>query len=117
MQRAGGRPCGSCSVARGAGVDRTSGLDELGWPAFERLVASQDQRAIFVFVNYLFSKHNLENWMKPEWLKIYDEEYVDSDLIGGLLKWAEPAGQMLATMEENARALSTAPGRAGRPGS
>lgn len=75
-------------------------LDELGWPAFERLVASQDQRAIFVFVNYLFSKHNLENWMKPEWLKIYDEEYVDSDLIGGLLKWAEPAGQMLATMEE-----------------
>jgi hypothetical protein len=75
-------------------------LDELGWPAFERLVGSQDQRAIFVFINYLFSKHNLDNWMKPEWLKIYDEDYVDSELIGGLLKWAEPAGQMLGSLEE-----------------
>jgi hypothetical protein len=75
-------------------------LDELGWPAFERLVMSQDQRAIFVFVNYVFSQHNLQNWMKPEWLKIYDEDYVDSGLIAGVLKWAESAGQMLTSMEE-----------------
>ena len=75
-------------------------LEELGWYAFEMLVMSQDQRAIFVFVNYVFSKHNLQNWMKPEWMKIYDEDYVDNGLIAGVLKWAEPAGQMLTSLEE-----------------
>ena len=78
----------------------TMRLDELGWDIMELLIMSQDQRAIFVFVNYVFSKHNLQNWMKPEWLKIYDEDYIDNGLIGGILKWAEPAGSMLQYLEE-----------------
>lgn len=75
-------------------------LDELGWPAFEKLVMSQDQRVIYVFMNFLFSAHNLQQWMKPEWLKIFDEEYIDQALIGGVLKWAEPASDLLTYLEE-----------------
>eukprot|EP01052_Picozoa_sp_SAG31_P038661 SAG31_NODE_5210_length_2674_cov_1.231845_1_plen_790_part_10 len=78
----------------------TMRLDELGWPAFEKLVIGQDQRTIYVFLNYLFSAHNLQNWMKPEWLKIFDEDYIDTVLIGGVLKWAEPASDLLTYLEE-----------------
>jgi len=77
-------------------------LEELGWPALERLVLSQDLRSMYVFLNYVLSSSNLNNWMKPEWMKIYDEGYIDQELIAGVLQWTEPAGELLQYLEEKA---------------
>lgn len=45
-------------------------LHELSFPQFRRLVRSQDAQKILVFVKFLFSVQNLENFCKDAWLKV-----------------------------------------------
>ena len=82
-------------------------LDELGWPALERLMLSHDQRTMVVFSKFLFSRENLENWMAPEWRKIYDEAYV-AELVDGVMQWEGSVSQLIAYLDEKVYMIKAA---------
>ena len=60
-------------------------LHELGFAEFKALVMSQEHFKMSVFLKFLFSEENLQQWLRPEWLKLYEPSFVDEQLIGKVL--------------------------------
>ena len=60
-------------------------LHELGFPDFRVLVLSQEYFKMSVLLKFLFSEQNLNEWLRPEWLKLYEPTFVDEQLVGKLL--------------------------------
>ena len=57
-------------------------LKEMGWSNFRHLILGDDPAKMDVFLSFLFSKENLDKWMRDEWCAIFDYDYVDKELIG-----------------------------------
>ena len=57
-------------------------LKEMGWSNFRHLILGDDPAKMDVFLSFLFSKQNLDKWMRDEWCAIFDYDYVDKQLIG-----------------------------------
>lgn len=60
-------------------------LHELGFADFRTLVLSQEHFKMSVLLRFLFSEENLTEWLRPEWLKLYEPNFVDEQLIGKVL--------------------------------
>ena len=60
-------------------------LHELGFSDFRTLVLSQEHFKMSVLLKFLFSAENLTQWLRPEWIKMYDPKFVDEQLIEKLL--------------------------------
>ena len=60
-------------------------LHELGFSDFRTLVLSQEHFKMSVLLKFLFSAENLTEWLRPEWIKMYDPKFVDEQLIEKLL--------------------------------
>lgn len=60
-------------------------LHELGFPDFRTLVMSQEYHAMSVLLKFLFNQTNLNEWLRPEWLKLYEPKFVDEQLIEKVL--------------------------------
>lgn len=60
-------------------------LHELGFQDFRELVLSQEHFKMSVLLKFLFSAENLTDWLRPEWIKLYDPKFVDEQLIEKLL--------------------------------
>ena len=60
-------------------------LHELGFADFRTLVLSQEYFKMSVLLKFLFSEKNLTEWLRPEWLKLYEPQFVDEQLIGKLV--------------------------------
>lgn len=101
-------------------------LHELGFAEFRQLILSQEHFKMSVFLKFLFSEQTLQEWLRPEWLKLFEPSFVDEQLIEKLMVFIPPVEQLLKVVEgrmasdaakkeaaaEAARAL--AEGRGGR---
>jgi hypothetical protein len=74
-------------------------LDELGFAQCELLVGAQEPTKMHVLLCYLFDLEMLNKWVKTEWVKIYDLEYVDDVLIGRIRKFKPRMDVFLQQME------------------
>ena len=55
-------------------------IDELGWPMFEKFVLSQEAVKMHVFLSYCYSFEMLNKWVKEEWCKVLDDDFVEVGL-------------------------------------
>ncbi|MCO5559601.1 hypothetical protein L7F22_013202 [Adiantum nelumboides] len=64
-----------------------------------KFVLSQHPKKLLPFMKFVFSQEDLSNACKPEWIKIYDTEYVDS-LIRRVCAWTVEADELSRRLEE-----------------
>ena len=38
-----------------------------------------------VFLKFVFNDENLKQWLRPEWIKLYDPAFIDEQLISKVL--------------------------------
>ena len=39
-----------------------------------------------IFLSFLFSKHKLDKYVRSEWIKVFDYNYIDSEVIDKLVE-------------------------------
>jgi hypothetical protein len=61
-------------------------LEDMGIPVFRKFVFSQDYQKMFVWLSFIFNVQTLNKWMKEEWCRIFDEQYVEDELIARLIR-------------------------------
>ena len=74
-------------------------LHELGFAEFKALVMSQEHFKMSVFLKFLFSEENLQQWLRPEWLKLYEPSFVDEQLIGKCLVFVPHVEKLREALE------------------
>jgi hypothetical protein len=57
-------------------------LRELGKHELKNFVTTASPPAMLAFLQFATSKKDLEDWVKMEWCKLYDIEYIENDIIG-----------------------------------
>jgi len=82
-------------------------LHELGFPDFRTLVMSQEYFKMSVLLKFLFSEVNLNEWLRPEWLKLYEPKFVDEQLIEKVLVFV-PNVEALQTVLQGSMAAEAA---------
>jgi hypothetical protein len=76
-------------------------LEELGVAEFRQLVTcgAVSMPALHAMLHYALSQEDLERWVKAEWCKIYDISYVEQEIIGKLMRFAEELRPVLEEVE------------------
>jgi len=74
-------------------------LHELGFADFRMLVLSQEYFKMSVLLKFLFNEETLKEWLRPEWLKLFEPTFVDEQLIGKLLVFVPSVEQLLKVLE------------------
>ncbi|KAL1503744.1 hypothetical protein AB1Y20_012214 [Prymnesium parvum] len=74
-------------------------LHELGFSAFRSLVLSQEHFKMSIFLKFLFNQETVNNWLRPEWLKMFEPSFVDEQLIAKLLVFAPNVHNLLQILE------------------
>jgi hypothetical protein len=59
-------------------------LDELPLAEFKKMVNEQNPVKMNVFLQFLFDVTKLEMYVKPGWNEIYDPDYIQNTVIGGI---------------------------------
>jgi hypothetical protein len=57
-------------------------LRELGKQELKNFVLTASPPAMLAFLQFATSKRDLEDWVKMEWCKLYDIDYIENDIIG-----------------------------------
>lgn len=74
-------------------------LHELGFAEFRTLILSQEYFKMSVFLKFLFNEETVKEWLRPEWLKIFEPTFVDEQLISKLLVFVPSVEQLLKVLE------------------
>ncbi|CAN2388432.1 Cilia and flagella associated protein 99 [Pristimantis euphronides] len=74
-------------------------LEDLGSQTFGRIIRCQDFTKMSKFLRFFFNVLNLNTWIKDEWSKIYDSNYVKENWIKLLLKWQPEVLNLIDAME------------------
>eukprot|EP00283_Hemiselmis_rufescens_P018177 CAMPEP_0173441814 /NCGR_PEP_ID=MMETSP1357-20121228/24157_1 /TAXON_ID=77926 /ORGANISM="Hemiselmis rufescens, Strain PCC563" /LENGTH=795 /DNA_ID=CAMNT_0014407417 /DNA_START=119 /DNA_END=2502 /DNA_ORIENTATION=+ len=61
-------------------------LEDMGVPVFRKFVFAQDYQKMFVWLSFIFNTQTLNKWMKEEWCRIFDEQFVEDELIARLIR-------------------------------
>jgi len=77
-------------------------LEELAIEDYRKLCLSQDSVKMNVFLQFLFNTDNLRNYVRSEWMALYDFTYIDDKIIGGVEKNLPNVGEILRTIEKRA---------------
>ena len=59
--------------------------EEMGIPKLTDFLISQDWSKMWTFCKFLINRENLLTWIKDEWRKIYEDDYVNQVLLGPLI--------------------------------
>ncbi|XP_053556283.1 cilia- and flagella-associated protein 99 [Bombina bombina] len=70
-------------------------MEELGFHNFTRIVKSQDIDKTCKFLRFFFNVVNLSTWIKDEWSKIYDSNFVRENWMNHLLKWQQEVQKLV----------------------
>ena len=60
-------------------------LDDLGFENFNSFIMNQDNLKMFSFLKYLFDLPKLQSWLKKKWCNIYDQKFVEENILPNLL--------------------------------
>lgn len=75
-------------------------LEDMGVPIFRKFVMAQDSLKMFVWLTFIFNAQTLNKWMKEEWCRIYDEQYVEDELIARLLRNLPEVSEIIERLRE-----------------
>jgi len=70
-------------------------LKELGIAEFRNFVLCASYPAMLAFLQFASSKKDLEEWVKMEWCKVYDIEYIERDIIGTIQELLPPDNDLV----------------------
>jgi len=62
-------------------------------------VLSQEYFKMSVLLKFLFNEETVKEWLRPEWLKLFEPTFVDEQLIGKLLVFVPSVEQLLKVLE------------------
>lgn len=82
-------------------------LEELAIEDYRKLCLSQDSVKMHVFLQFLFNADNLRDYVREEWMTLYDFAYIDDKIIGGVEKNLPTVGEILKTIEKRATGKAT----------
>ncbi|KAL3864337.1 hypothetical protein ACJMK2_006028, partial [Sinanodonta woodiana] len=74
-------------------------LDELGMTHFQQFVSSQDTNRMYRFFSFFLDEANLLTWIKSEWEKLYEQSFVEDNLIGPIMRWMPELQEMIQQMK------------------
>ena len=82
-------------------------LEELAVEDYRKLCLSQDAVKMHVFLQFLFNADNLREFVREEWMTLYDFAYIDEKIIGGVEKNLPSVAEILKTVEKRATGKAT----------
>mmetsp|Transcript_27987 Transcript_27987/g.51062 ORF Transcript_27987/g.51062 Transcript_27987/m.51062 type:complete len:762 (+) Transcript_27987:124-2409(+) len=87
-------------------------LEELGADEFATFVTSgaASVPALHAMLQYAMNVDELERWVKMEWCKLYDNKYIENDIIGKLQSQADALQPLLEEVELKATGTVTTKG-------
>ncbi|CAE7203246.1 CFAP99 [Symbiodinium sp. CCMP2456] len=90
-------------------------LDEMGLQDFRQFIfcGYGSPPAIFALMQYALDREELNNWVMQEWLKHYDPEYLDEDVLGKLHRRAEDLRPMMEEIQLKATGVAKSGGQRG----
>jgi len=90
-------------------------LDEMGLQDFRKFIfcGYGSPPAIFALMQYALDREELNNWVMQEWLKHYDPEYLDEDVLGKLHRRAEDLRPMMEEIQLKATGVAKSGGQRG----
>lgn len=77
-------------------------LDELAIEDYKKLIYSQDAVKMHVFLQFIFDADKLRDFVREEWMTLYDFSYIDDKIIGGIEKNLPSVAEILGTVEKKA---------------
>eukprot|EP01041_Mallomonas_annulata_P004353 gene4353-8663_t len=83
-------------------------LDELGFQSFKGYVHSQDPGKMFSFMSYLFNTDNLWSSLRSDWMKHYDLNFVEDEIIAGIELFIPEATSLTVELQERAQGVAAA---------
>mmetsp|Transcript_16354 Transcript_16354/g.37349 ORF Transcript_16354/g.37349 Transcript_16354/m.37349 type:complete len:809 (-) Transcript_16354:65-2491(-) len=75
-------------------------LEDMSVSIFRRFVFAQDAQKMFVFLSFIFNAQTLNKWMKEEWCRLYDEQFVEDELIAKLLRNLPEVSDIIERLRE-----------------
>jgi len=84
-------------------------IDELGVEEFQALIhcGAATLPALHAMMSYAMNVEELENWVKLEWCKVYDQTYIEEEIIGKLQSKRDILRPMLEDLELKATGTIT----------
>ena len=77
-------------------------LDELDITDYKRLINSQESTKMHVFMQFAFNADTLREYLREEWMNVYDYQYIDDKIIGGVEKNLPAVADILKSVEKRA---------------
>lgn len=74
-------------------------LEELAIEDYRKLVLSQDAVKMNVFLQFVFNTDNLREFVRDEWMTLYDFTYIDEKIIGSVEKNLPNVAEILKKVE------------------
>jgi hypothetical protein len=81
-------------------------LKELGKAEFRKFILCASPPAMLAFLQFASSPKDLNEWVKMEWCKLYDIEYIEHDIIGTLQELLPPDDDLINEISVKATGAS-----------
>jgi hypothetical protein len=77
-------------------------LEELSIDDYKKLVMSQDAVKMHTFLQFVFNADGLRDHVRAAWMDLYDYQYIDDKIIGGVEKNLPNVSDILRSLEKKA---------------
>ena len=77
-------------------------LEELAIEDYKKLIMSQDALKMHTFLQFVFDVDVLRENVRDAWMELYDYQYIDEKIIGGIEKSVPNVSDILRTLERKA---------------
>ena len=77
-------------------------LDELSPADFRKLIVSQEATKMHVFLQFAFNADLLREHLREEWMTLYDFQYIDDKIIGGVERNLPAIAEIIKSVEKRA---------------
>lgn len=74
-------------------------LEELSIDDYKKLVSSQDPVKLNSFLSFVFNGDLLRQYVREEWMTLFDYSYIDEKIIGGAEKNLPQVAEILKRLE------------------
>ena len=77
-------------------------LDELSPADYRKLVISQEATKMHAFMQFAFNAEYLKEYLREPWSAIYDSQYIDEKIIGGVERNLPAVADIIKNVEKRA---------------
>lgn len=85
-------------------------LEEIAIEDYRKLVMSQEPARMHVLLQFIFDAEKLRELLREPWMEIYDFQYIDDKIIGGVEKNLPNVSDILRVVEKKATGKVTGVG-------